>query len=64
MFPRAASLARTMSETMLEVHAVDEEEDGVVAAIVTLTLLALGFGLGAVLVVGTNRARGNVAPLQ
>ena len=64
MFTRAASFARTMSETMLEVHAVDEEEDGDVVAIVTLTLLALGFGLGAVFVVGTNRARGNVAPLQ
>ncbi len=49
---------------MLEVHAVDEEEDGDVVAIVALKLLALGFGLGAVLVVGTNRARGNVAPLQ
>ena len=49
---------------MLEVHAVDEEEDGNVVAKVTLTSLALGFGLGTVLVVGTNRARGNVAPLQ
>ena len=64
MFTRAASFARTTSETMDVAHAVDEEEDGDVVAIVTLTLLALGFGLGAVFVVGANRARGNVAPLQ
>ena len=64
MFTRAASFARTMSETMDVAHAVDEEEDGDVVAIVTLTLLALGFGLGAAFVVGINRARGSVAPLQ
>ena len=52
-----------MSETMDEVHAADEE-DGDVVAIVTLTLLALGFGLGAAFVVGINRARGNGALFQ
>ena len=53
-----------MSETMDVAHAVDEEEDEDVVAIVTLALFALGFGLGAAFVVCINRARGNGAPLQ
>ena len=64
MSSRADSFAQIMSETMDAAHAVAEEEDVDVVAIVTLALFALGFGLGAAFVVGINRARGNGAPLQ
>ena len=49
---------------MPEVHAADEEEDGNVVAKVTLTLLALGFGLGTDLAVGSNHVRGIIAPFK
>ena len=64
MSSRADSFARMKSETMDVAHAVDEEKDEDVVAIVTLALFALGFGLGGAFVVCINRARGNGALFQ
>ena len=53
-----------MSETIDEAQAAVEAEDVDVVAVITLARFTLGFGLGAVFVVGINRARGSGALFQ
>ncbi len=64
MLVLADSFFRTMSETIEDTHAFDDEDGVAVVATTTLAGFALGFGLGATFVVGINRGRGSGALFQ
>ena len=53
-----------MSEAIEDTHAFDDEDGVDVVAAMTLAGVALGFGLGAIFVVGINRGLCSGAPFQ